>query len=241
MSATIDTLAEMEERIRELAERQGELAEGRRSESRQSISPVESEPTVLLTGFEPWQEYKTNPSQQIAQRLHGETIGGAQVVSLTCPVVFGEDTARIFPAITDLKPRLVLMLGLSAGTPCIDVERFGVNLRISDSDPGTQQEIIPGGPGAYLATIDVERITQAIRGVGVPARAHGYAGSFLCNHVMYQTLHFAKTNSLTFKAGFLHLPQSSEQAIAENRQGQPSLPLDSMIRGVRVAIEEALL
>jgi pyroglutamyl-peptidase len=203
--------------------------------------PIPDMKTVLLTGFEPWQEFKTNPSQQIAERLNGESIGGAQIVSLTLPVVFGEDTSRLFPGITDLKPSLVLMLGLAAGTPCLDVERFGVNLRISDSDPSVQQEIIPGGPGAYLATLDVERIAQAIRDrAEVPARAHGYAGSFLCNHVLYQTLNFAKTNSLLLKAGFIHLPQSSEQAVTERRLGMPSLPLDMMVQGVRIAIEEAI-
>lgn len=199
-----------------------------------------TESVTLLTGFEPWQEFKSNPSQQIVERLNGQTIGGAQIAGLTLPVVFGEDTPRIFAAITDLKPSLVLMLGLAAGTTCLNVERFAVNLRISDSDAGTQQPILPDGPAAYLATIDVERTAQAVRAAGIPARAHGYAGSFLCNHVMYQTLNFAKTNSLPLKAGFIHLPLSSEQAITENRLSQPSLPLETMLQGVRVAIKEAL-
>ncbi len=196
---------------------------------------------VLLTGFEPWQEFKTNPSQHIVERLNGQTIGGAQVIGLTLPVAFGEDTSRVFAAITDLKPSLVLMLGLAAGTTCLDIERFAVNLRVSDGDAGTQQQIVPDGPAAYLATIDGEQIAKSIREAGIPARAHGYAGSFLCNHVMYRTLNFAKTNSLPLKAGFIHLPLSSEQAIAENRLSQPSLPLETMVQGVRVAIAEAVM
>ncbi len=197
---------------------------------------------VLLTGFEPWQEFKTNSSQQVAEHLHGQAIGGAQIVGLTLPVEFGEDTARVFAAITELQPALVLSLGLAAGTPCLDVERFAVNRRIIKPSSDAQEAIVPDGPAAYFATIDAERIAQAIRDKAqVPARAHGYAGSFLCNHILYQTLNFAKTNSRMLKAGFIHLPLSSEQVIAENRLGQPSLPLESMIQGVRAAIEEALL
>jgi len=136
------------------------------------------------------------------------------------------------------KPVLVLSLGLAAGTPCIDVERFAVNLR--EGEQGRQQAIVADGMTALFATIDAEQTAQAIRETGVPARAHGYAGSYLCNHVLYQTLHYARPWGLSYKAGFLHLPFSSEQVIAENKCDKPSLPLDSLTAGVRAAIEEAL-
>lgn len=197
--------------------------------------------SILLTGFEPWQEFKSNPSQQVVERLTGQTIGNTQIVGLTLPVEFGEDTARVLAAISDLQPALVLSLGLAAGTPCLDIERFAVNRRIITIGEDAQEAIVPSGPAAYFATIEVERIARAIRDKAqIPARAHGYAGSFLCNHVLYHTLNFAKTNSQALKAGFIHLPLSSEQVIAENRLGQPSLPLESMVQGVRVAIEEVL-
>jgi len=48
-------------------------------------------PTILLTGFAPFGGSKSNPSQQIAEHLHGEIIGGGQVVSLTLPVVMSKD------------------------------------------------------------------------------------------------------------------------------------------------------
>ena len=203
-----------------------------------------------MTGFAPFGESKSNSSQSIAERLHGETLGGAQVVGLTLPVVMGTDFERVAAAIDEYSPVLVLSLGLASGTTCLDVERFAVNLKITDpGDPDKplepnkpQSPIVPDGPEALFPTIDCERIAAAIREkAGVPARAHGYAGSYACNHILYQVLLYAVQKNLAYKAGFIHLPLSSEQAIAENKLHLPSLPLGVMTAGVRAAIEAALL
>ena len=204
--------------------------------------------TVLLTGFAPFGASKTNPSQQIAERLHGETIGGAQVIGLTLPVQMGEDADRLTAALADHSPTLVLSLGLAAGTTCLDVERFAVNLRFAgEVDPSRpvepnlpQSVIIADGMCGLMATIDTERVAAAVRAAGVPARAHGYAGAYACNHILYQALHYAIQWDLSYCAGFVHLPLSSEQAISENKLHLPSLPLDLMTAGVRAAIQEAI-
>lgn len=204
---------------------------------------------VLLTGFLPFGDSQTNPSQQIAEALDGQTLGGAVVHALVLPVVFGQDTERVQAALQDLNPTLVLSLGLASGTPCLDIERFAVNLRVAEAwlpdqplvPNRPQAAIVDGGPDAYFATIDTERVACAI-GVraSVPARAHGYAGAYLCNHILYQTRHFMAAQGMTGKAGFIHLPLSCEQAVAENKVHLPSLPLGAMTQAVRVAIEEAL-
>lgn len=204
---------------------------------------------VLLSGFAPFGGSQSNPSHLIAERLHGKTVGGAEIVGLTLPVQMGEDAAQLLAAVAEHKPTLVLSLGLAAGTPCLDVERFAVNLRFAgEVDPDQpvpadlpQSAVVEGGAGAMLARIDTERVARAIREAGVPARAHGYAGAYACNHILYQVLYAAQVQRLTYKAGFIHLPLSSAQVIAENKLHLPSLPLDLMTAGVRVAIEEALL
>jgi pyroglutamyl-peptidase len=205
-------------------------------------------PNILLTGFALFGDSKSNPSQLIAESLHGETIGGAQVVGLTLPVVMGADWDLVRSAIDTHQPFLVLSLGLASGTTCLDMERFAVNLQIAEAeDPSLplapnlpQSEIVPGGPPALFSTLDTEAIADAIRTeAGVPARAHGYAGSYACNHILYRALLYAAQQSLTYKAGFVHLPLSSEQAIAENKLHLPSLPLFLMSAGVRAAMASA--
>lgn len=204
--------------------------------------------SILLSGFAPFGGSRSNPSHLIAERLPGETVGGIKIIGLTLPVQMGEDAAQLMAAIAEHKPTLVLSLGLAAGTPCLDVERFAVNLRFTgDVDPDEpvpadlpQSAVVAGGAGALIATIDTERVARAIRDAGVPARAHGYAGAYACNHILYQTLHCATQWNLSYRAGFIHLPLSSAQVIEENKLHLPSLPLDLMTAGVRAAIEEAI-
>ena len=205
-------------------------------------------PTILLTGFAPFGDSKSNPSQQIVERLHGETIGGAQVVGLTLPVVMSRDWDILRGAIDTHQPVLVLSLGLASGTPCLDVERFAVNLQIAEADDPakplppnpTQSVIVPGGPPALFPSLDAEAMAAACREAGTPARAHGYAGSYACNHILYQVLHYAAEQKLPYRAGFIHLPLSSEQVISENKLHLPSLPLSLMMAGVRAAVAEAM-
>lgn len=194
---------------------------------------------IFLTGFEPFDAFKSNPSQQVVEQLNDETIGGVRIVGLTLPVVFGEDTRRVLPLIDELNPALVLSLGLHAGRPCLDVERFAVNLRRSDAGD-REVPIVDDGPAAYLSTLDVDRVGPAIARAGVPVQPHAYAGNYLCNHILYHTLHHAATQGRDYRAGFIHLPLSSEMAVAEGQMHRPSLPLDMIVAGVRAAIEEAL-
>lgn len=206
-------------------------------------------PTILLTGFAPFGGSESNPSQQIAEALQKESFGGVQVVSLTLPVVMSKDWKKLQSAIDAHQPVAVLSLGLASGTTCLDVERFAVNLQIPESDDPArplapnlpQSPIIDGGAAALFSTLDPEQVAAAIRtGAGTPARAHGYAGSYACNHILYRALHYAEAQGLSYKAGFIHLPLSSEQAIAENTLHLPSLPLSLMTAGVRAALGAAL-
>jgi pyroglutamyl-peptidase len=196
---------------------------------------------VLLTGFVPFDGHKTNPSQQIVERLSGETIAGAKVSSLVLPVIFGEDVRHALPAIEEMKPALVLSLGLAAGIACLNVEMFAINHRKTDN-PGELAPIIADGPAAYFATIDPGRVAGAISSeTGAPASPHGYAGSYLCNHIFYHCLHYAATKQPGLPVGFIHLPFSTEQRADHPADGTPGLPLDLMTAGIRAAIQEALV
>jgi len=192
-------------------------------------------PIAILTGFEPFRDYQANPSQQIAEQLDGCQVGELQVVGRILPVEWEKDTDVLFPAIDAMRPALILSLGLAGHASYLWVERLAVNLRAAEA--GRHLPIVPDGPLAYLATIDADAVSQAMRDVGVPAQAHIYAGDYLCNHLLYQALHYCATRQLDTRVGFIHLPLSAEQAIAENQIGTPVLPLETMLRGVRAALD----
>ena len=192
---------------------------------------------VLLTGFVPFGKFLVNPSQQIAESLHGQHIEGHRVESIVLPVEFGPDVEFVLPAIERIQPHLVLSLGLASRAPCIWVERIALNLRC---EAGGERPIIEQGPAAYFARLDSESVASAIRAVDVPAIAHVYAGNYLCNHIMYQVLHYLARDSDARRAGCLHLPQSSALALDMGCDPGPSLPLQQMEVGVRAAIASVL-
>lgn len=45
---------------------------------------------VLLTGFEPFNNARLNPSEQLVLRLKPDSVPGAQMLTAVLPVVYGE-------------------------------------------------------------------------------------------------------------------------------------------------------
>lgn len=204
-------------------------------------------PKVIVTGFEPFADFSVNPAQQLAERLHGAAIGGAEVFGMSLPVVFGEDTRLLAKAVEELRPDVVLSLGLNDRATCLKVERVALNLRqqVDDEEAqlggaGQEIRIVPDGAAAYFATIDVDEVVKGIVASGAPAQASSNAGNYLCNHIMYQALHLSATGEFPFFAGFVHVPQSQEQVVASGRANFPSLPFETMVAGVTAAVEAAL-
>src|SRR5207244_11772677 len=92
---------------------------------------------------------------------------------------------------------------------------------------------IPGAPGASCASAPVEPTGAALREARYPASVSHSAGTFVCNHAFFALMH-ALASRPGGRGGFMHLPLLPEQAA--RAPGQPSLPLATMIAGVRRAL-----
>ena len=150
---------------------------------------------VLLTSFVPFGDFSLNPSQQIAEALHGERIEGHRVESLVLPVEFGLDVESVLPAIEQIQPHLVLSLGVAARAPCLWVERIALNLRRVE---GGERPIIERGPAAYFARLEAESVASAVLAYSFE-RADAKAETFqsnldaclCCRSVVYNTANVA--------------------------------------------------
>lgn len=195
---------------------------------------------VLITGFERFHAHATNPSQLIVERLRGSLIAGAKTEALILPVAFGEDTKRTLPAIDALKPVAVLEFGLKASGSRVDIEMFAINHRMTDAADALIP-IVDAGPAAYFATIDPLPVAASINArLGAIAQPHGYAGSYLCNHIFYQTLHYAQRMADPPAVGFIHVPMPVEYAKPQNPSSLP-LSLDQLTEAARIAIQRAIV
>lgn len=198
---------------------------------------------VLVTGFEPFAGDTVNPSQLVAERLDGRRLAGVQVTSVVLPVSAAAAPGVLTAAIERHHPELVISLGLAGGRAGINLERVGINVvdaRIADNDgvQATDLPIVAGGPAAHFATLPLRSILAGWLEAGIPGELSNSAGTFICNQVLYWSLHLASTGA-GHRGGFIHLPYLPEQA-ARQPLTVASLPLDLMVRAAEVAVEIAL-
>lgn len=198
---------------------------------------------ILLTGFEPFGGETINPSREVVRALDGETIHAHRVVAAILPVAFSATLPRLQELLEVHRPALVVALGQAGGRRELSLERVAINLvdaRIADNT-GVQpidEAIIQGAPGAYFSTLPVKAIEACLRDCGIPVAASLSAGSFVCNQAFFALAHLLATRHPSTRGGFIHVPWLPEQAA--RHAGAPGMPLDTMIAGVRAALECAL-
>ena len=190
---------------------------------------------IIVTGYDPFGGETINPSIECVKAL--PEIEGVELIRLELPTVFKESAKRLNEVINDVKPDAVLSVGQAGGRPGITMERIAINVddaRIPDniSQQPIDEAIQLDGEAAYFTTLPIKRIVKAIREAGIPAEVSNSAGTFVCNHIMYQALFAATKADKPFKAGFMHIP-----FIPEQTTDKPSLPLEESTKAVQIAIE----
>ena len=200
------------------------------------------EPTVLLTGFAPFGGEEANPSWQAAAALDGERIAGHRVAARLLPVEFGASLDALRAALDEVRPALVLCVGQAGGRAQLSLERVAINVddaRIPDNAGAApiDEPIAADGPAAYFATLPIKAMLAALREAGIPAEVSQTAGTYVCNHVFYGLMHALRATP-GVRGGFLHIPYSPEQAA--RHPGAPSLPVDTVVDGLRVALRTAV-
>ena len=102
------------------------------------------------------------------------------------------------------------------------------------ADMPVDMPVVAGAPAAYFATLPVRAIADALRAAGLAAEVSNSAGTFVCNHVFYGLMHLAATGG-NFRGGFLHVPSLQRQST--HASGAAPIPLDDIVRGIRIALE----
>ncbi|MFP3210423.1 MAG: hypothetical protein RXR16_02845 [Thermocladium sp.] len=197
---------------------------------------------ILITGFEPFGGDEENPTRLIASSINGRIINGAELVGLVLPVSYSRVKSMLLDALLKEKPAAYIGMGLAPGSPVINVEKFALNIangKDNDGYDADDEAIIEDGPPAYISTLPVKLIVSKLREVGIPARESYYAGSYLCNYVMYLGLHYSSTLGFPSVSGFIHFPYNSEY-VSRRGSSNSSLPLSLMINAV-IRVAEVVL
>ena len=190
-------------------------------------------PTLLLTGFDPFDGAKSNPSWDAASALDGCVIGGHRIAARRLPTEFEASLRALRAAIRETGPSLVVCTGLAGGRKELSLERVAINVddaRIADNI-GAQPvdaRIAARGPAAYFTTLPIKAMLAALENHGIPAHVSQTAGTFVCNHVFYGLMH-ALRRTPGVRGGFIHVP----------RAGRGGMPLDQIVEGLRIALRVA--
>ena len=194
---------------------------------------------ILVTGFDPFEGEKINPSKEAVKRLP-DLIENTTLIKLEIPTVFNKCSEVVKEAITKHRPYYVLNVGQAGGRACLTPERIAINLndgRIPDN-AGYQplgEKIQPDGPAAYFTQLPIKAEVEEIRKVGIPAEVSNTAGTYVCNHIFYQVQYMREKKFYNLKAGFIHIPYLPQQVV--NKPGIPSMSLEDIVKGLEAALK----
>ena len=197
---------------------------------------------VLITCFEPFGGESVNPSQMAVTQLPDE-LDGIKIIKQVIPSVFDKSIDILYDALKKETPDAVICVGQAGGRPNITVERVAININdapIPDND-GNQPidtPIFPDGPSAEFATLPIKAMVKECNDIGIPATISNTAGTFVCNHLMYATCHYAALNQPELKAGFVHIPYLPMQVLDKNNA--PSMPLEVVIEALTVIVKTVI-
>ena len=173
--------------------------------------------TVFITGFGPFPGVADNVSGRLALRLAEERARtGCPIEAHILPTEW-EEVSKRFPAVLmDLRPRLVLHLGVARRARGFRIERRAENATEAKLDAGGRlppsPAIYDGGHAALTTSLPAAPLVRSLRDQGLPAAASNHCGNYLCNFLFYRSLDWSRRQAAPCDVLFLHLPLRAVRA-----------------------------
>ena len=206
-----------------------------------------SAPTIVVSGYGAWSVTEKNPCIQVISALKSQRWLNCSLHLVEMPVVSKDLFHEVDSLIQKLRPDAWIGLGVALRYPVIKAENIGINkinmaAPDANGDVSGPKAICDTGPLAYEATIPNDRIVDALKEAGIPAMHSYYAGTHLCNQMLYTCCNIAAKESSAMKSGFIHIPQASENIanVIDRIEPGPSLPLETIVSGVSIAIQHTI-
>lgn len=182
---------------------------------------------ILITAFEPFGDDTINPTMLILDALKGNA--RSELVKQVLPTVFFESAEQLKTLVREHAPQAIIMLGQAGGRANISIERVAINLieAVIPDNKGNQPYQSMEGPVGIYTTLPFEAIRKRLEQNHVPVEYSYSAGTYVCNHLFYEAMQLTRS---AIPAGFIHVPYL-------DGQGEPSLPLEVMVRGIECVID----
>jgi pyroglutamyl-peptidase len=169
---------------------------------------------IIVTGFGRFLDNEFNPTKEVLNSLPS-SIGKATLFPIELPVIFDECFDYLRPFIDEIKPDVIIELGLAGGRTSITPERVAINMKDASGPDNIgfkpiDEVIKKDGKNAYFSTLPLREIEDALKESKIPVSISNSAGLYVCNNIMYHVLYYIDQNSLDIKSGFIHVPFSDE-------------------------------
>lgn len=194
---------------------------------------------ILLTAFDPFGGDTINPALEAVKKVR-TNVGGAEIVKMMVPTVFGKAHEHVYETMKEEQPDVTLCIGQAGGRFDITPERVAINIndaRIMDNE-GNQPidtPIFDDGEPAYFSNLPIKAMVERIRKAGIPASVSNTAGTFVCNNLMYGVLYHIAKEFPNMRGGFMHVPFIPSQVV--NRSNTPAMSLETIAAGIEAALE----
>src|SRR5262245_44818363 len=214
-----------------------------------------SVPLILVTGFARSTSGPADPSGDLLALIAAGPPPSAEVRTQLLPADPDGALLKAVEAMDRLLPDAVIALGLVEGHGQLLIERVALNLHDHTGGArggGKGEPIDAAGPAAYFSTLPVDIMVERVRSGDVPAAVSTSAGTEIGNSLFYALLHYVALRGqetwfqrrppagLVSRIGFIRVPSAADRrARVRAREVSVSLPLETTLRGVNLAIESA--
>ena len=196
---------------------------------------------ILLTGFEPFDGYSVNPSEELVKHMSGMKVGSFDIIGEVLPLDYNKAKDVIRKLIETHEPRYVLCCG-QANRSAITLEQVGLNVINTGKEDNYGNKpksyiIVKGAPAAYFSSIDTHPLVDAIKAKGIPADVSYHAGTYGCNWILFSVLHWIANQEINTDAVFIHVPPLPKQAIEKGTMNLATMPLGIIADALSVLIQ----
>jgi pyroglutamyl-peptidase len=195
--------------------------------------------TVLLTGFGPFPGAPRNPTGPLVRqlaRIRRPGLADVRLVPHVFPTSYQAVDDELPRLVEAIRPDILLMFGLAAGSRCLRVETRARNAisaltRDAEGRLSFASSIVPGEPRALRFDAPVHRLALAARTARVPAMLSRDAGRYLCNYLCWRAIEATAGPGGPRLVTFIHVPSPRRTALRRPLRGRSALRMAELTRG----------
>ena len=196
---------------------------------------------VLLTGFGPFPGTPENVSAGLVRavsRRAQRQFSPHRFHTSILPTEWSAAPERVAALIARLSPKVALHFGVANDAQGFRIETRAQNAcRMTIDAAGRMPpaaHLIADAPAQYECWLPLDKIVHRLTALNLPVSMSDDAGGYLCNSVLYHTLHTQRQPAPPLLAGFIHIPSAF---------GASGLSFDDAVSGsleiIKIALDEA--